>query len=127
MPTRPRSVANAIQVIWITIAIDAMMMVSRYVETDTNVNALVFNGIMLLFYSLMTVRISAGRSWARRAYAFLVAMELALIAAYGLSDASDLEVLVTYLTLPLELWILVQLFRAEADAWFKARERDRLS
>jgi len=116
----PRSVANAIQFIWLTIAIDAVMMVASYDGSDANVDALIFNGTMLLLYALVTAKISAGRNWARRAYALLVAMELALVAAFGLSDASELEVLVTYLTLPLELWILIQLFRGEADTWFKA-------
>ena len=69
------------------------------------------------------VKISAGRYWARSSYAFLVAMEIAFVAAFGLSDASELEELVTYFTLPLELWILYRLFCAEADAWFGATSK----
>jgi hypothetical protein len=125
MPIRPRTVSLAIQAIWLTIAMDAMMMVASYDGSDANVDALTFNGTMLLFYALVTVKISIGRNWARRAYAFLIAMELALVAAFGLSDATELEVLVTYLTLPLELWVLVQLFGLQADLWFKAIGRAR--
>lgn len=115
---RPPFISAAIQLIWLTIAIDAVMMVVSYDGTPANVDSLTFNGAMLVLYAFVTVNISAGRNWARRTYAVLVAMEFALVAAFGLSDASELEELVTYLTLPLELWILYRLFCAEADVWF---------
>jgi hypothetical protein len=120
---RPQFISTAIQLIWLTIAIDAVMMVVSYDGTSANADSLTFNGAILLFYAVVTVQISAGRNWARRSYAFLMAMELALVAAFGLSDASELEELVTYLTLPLEIWVLYRLFCAEADAWFKAMSK----
>jgi hypothetical protein len=125
MLIRPRAVSQAIQAIWITIAMDAMMMVASYDGSDANADSLTFNGIILLFYVLVTVKISGGNNWARRAYAFLIAMELALVAAFGLNEATDMETLLTYLTLPLEIWILIQLFGAEADAWFQAIKKPR--
>jgi len=115
---RPKLVSVAVQLIWLTIAIDAVMMVVSFDGTPANADALTFNGVMLLFYALVTAKIAAGRNWARHSYAFLVVMEFALVAAFGLSDASELEEVVTYMTLPLELWILYRLFNAEADAWF---------
>ena len=115
---RPKLVSVAVQLIWLTIAIDAVMMVVSFDGTPANADALTFNGVMLLFYALVTAKIAAGRNWARHSYALLVVMEFALVAAFGLSDASELEEVVTYMTLPLELWILYRLFNAEADAWF---------
>jgi len=115
---RPKLVSVAIQLIWLTIAIDAVMMAVGFDGTPANADALTFNGVMLLFYAVVTAKIAAGRNWARHSYAFLVVTELALVAAFGLSDASELEELVTYTTLPLELWILYRLFNAQADAWF---------
>ena len=117
---RPQFISTAIQLIWLTIAIGAVTMGASYDGTPANVDSLAFNGAILLFYAFVTVKISVGRNWARRCYAFLVALEFALVAAFGLSDASELEELVTYLTLPLEIWILFRLFCAQADAWFAA-------
>ena len=115
---RPQFINTAIQLIWFTIGIDIVAMVASYDGTVANTESLTFNGVMLLLYAFATVQISIGKNWARRFYAFLIAMEFALVAAFGLSDASELEVVVTYLTLPLELWILFRLFGADADEWF---------
>lgn len=100
---RPQFLSTAIHSIWLTLAIDAVMMAVSYDGTPANASSLSFNGAMLLLYAFVTVKISAGRNWARRSYAFFIAMEFALVAAFGLSDASELEGWVTYLTLPLEL------------------------
>jgi len=70
----------------------------------------VFNVVLLPLYVLVTIKIAAGRNWARLTYAFLVALECA--------------VLVTYLTLPLELWILWRLFGAQSNAWFKLMRKN---
>jgi hypothetical protein len=51
-------------------------------------------------------------------YAFLVALDVALILAFGLDEVTDLDILVTYILLALECWALVNLFGAEADRWF---------
>ena len=120
MLTRPQSVTSAVKLIWLTIVIDVAMMVAGYDGTTANAQSLTFNGVMLMFYALVTIKISGGVNWARHCYALLVVMELALVAAWGLSDASELEEWVTYLTLPLELWIVFKMFGSDGDAWFRA-------
>jgi hypothetical protein len=125
MPIRPHSIAIAVQAIWISLAMDAFTMLASFDGVSNQVDALTFNAMMLTLYGLVTFKIASGRDWARRVYAVLVAMELALLAAFGVGEASELEVLVTYLTLPLEIWILFKLYSAESDAWFKAVQADR--
>lgn len=120
---RPQFIGTAIQLIWLTLALDALTMGANYDGTPANLDSLTFNGTMLIVYAFVTLKIAVGRNWARRSYAFLVALEFALVAAFGLSDATELEVLLTYLTLPLELWILYRLFGAEADVWFRAQSK----
>ncbi|MDR3369282.1 hypothetical protein [Rhodoferax sp.] len=85
-------------------------------------DSLVINGLLLLVYFIITLRISAGSHRARLLYVFLVALEVATLMAFGLSEATDLELLLTYLTLPLEAWILVKLFGAESDKWFAVQK-----
>ena len=92
---RPQFIGTAIQLIWLTLGLDALTMVANYDGTAANLDSLTFNGTMLIFYAFVTLKIAVGRNWARRSYAFLVAMEFALVAAYGLSDATELEVLLT--------------------------------
>ena len=120
---RPKFIGTAIQLIWLTLGLDALTMVASYDGSPANLDSLTFNGTMLIFYAFVTLKIAVGRNWARRSYAFLVAMEFAMVAAFGLSDATELEVLLTYLTLPLELWILYRLFGVEADVWFRAQSK----
>ena len=93
-------------------------MVANYDGSDASVNTLLVNAIFLLIYVVVTAKVGVGCHWARPAYAVLIAMEFALLAAFGLDQGSELDVLATYLTMPLELWILFKLFGAESDAWF---------
>ena len=112
----PRSVTAAIQLIWLTLAANALMLALDY--DDATSDAMVFNSILLVFSGFVVLRIAACRNWARIAYSVLVALDVALILAIGLEEASELEVMVTYMSVALEGWALLRLFGAEADQWF---------
>jgi hypothetical protein len=116
---KPRSVTVSVQAIWVTNLASALLMVAQYDGTPGSDEMVVFNVVLLALYVMVTIKIAAGKNWARLTYAFLVALECAVLAAFGLDQASELEALVTYLTLPLEIWILWRLFGAQSDAWFK--------
>jgi D-alanyl-lipoteichoic acid acyltransferase DltB (MBOAT superfamily) len=114
--TKPKSVENAVQAMWVTNAASLLVIFANFDEAS--LDSLVVNGLFLLVYVIVTVRISAGRNRARLLYAFLVAIEVAMLMAFGLSEASELEIVLTYFSLPLEAWILIRLFGAESDKWF---------
>jgi hypothetical protein len=114
----PRVVAIAVQQIWLMLAANAIMMALDY--DDASSDAMVFNSILLIFNGFVAIQIVGCKNWARIAYSVLVALDVALILALGLDEASELEVLVTYLSVALEGWILIKLFGTEADQWFKA-------
>jgi hypothetical protein len=118
----PVSVTISIQLIWLMLAVNALMMVVDYDEAS--VNAMVFNTILLAFNGFVAVKISGGKNWARQAYSLLVALDVALILVFGLDAASDLGVLVTYLSVALEGWTLIKVFGAEAEPWFKQTRND---
>jgi len=113
----PPSVTVAIQLIWLTLAANALLMAVDY--DDASSDALAFNTIVLVFNGFVAIKIAGGKNWARLAYSVLVAVDVAMILAFGLDVASDLEVLVTYLSVALEGWSLIKLFGAEAEPWFK--------
>ena len=118
----PRSVTAAIQLIWLTLAANALMLALDY--DDATSDAMVFNSILLVFSGFVVLRIAACRNWARIAYSILVALDVALILAMGLEEASEIEVLVTYLSVALEGWALLRLFGAEADQWFSSTSQN---
>ena len=122
---RPPSITLAVQAIWLTNAVSALLIIANSDAADASTDGLVFNCMLLGLYVLVTVKIGAGRNWARLSYAFLVALECAALAAFGLDQASDWEAVATYLTLPLEFWVLYKLFDAIADAWFAAGKPDK--
>lgn len=115
---KPRAVHFAVLLIWFSIAVDAMATVAGNDGQASDV--MLINLGVLLVYSVVNGMIAQGRNWARIVYSVLVACEVALLLAFGLDGASDLDVLVTALTLPLETCGLVMLFGASADAWFAA-------
>jgi len=78
----PRSVTNALQLIWLTLAVNALMMALDY--DDASSDAMVFNSILLVFSGFVVLRIAACRNWARIAYSVLVALDVALILAIRL-------------------------------------------
>lgn len=116
----PKVVKNAVQAIWVTSIASAFVVVANYDEAT--VDSIIINGLFLLVCVIVTLKISAGSNFARLFYAFLVALEVAVLMAFGLADANDLEQLLTYLTLPLEAWILVKLFGTESDQWFATKK-----
>ena len=76
------------------------------------------NLISCCFYGLLTNRIAVGNNLARHVYAILIAIEVAALFAFGLNDATGLEAAVSYVSIPLEFWIMFTLFRADNNPWF---------
>lgn len=118
---KPRSVRQAVIAIWVTIALDVMVIT---IEGNTGAMAsyvLLLNGISCIFYGLIANRISAGNNFARHVYAILVAIEVAALFAFGLDGATELEAAVAYISPPIEAWVMFMLFRAESTPWFVKR------
>ncbi len=113
----PRTVTIAIQLIWLTIAANALMMAVDYYDASSD--AMVFNSMLLVFNGFAAIKIAACKNWAGIVYSILVALDVAMILALGLDEATDLEVVLTYMSVALEAWALLRLFGAEADQWFK--------
>jgi hypothetical protein len=118
----PVSVTIATQFIWLMLAMNALTMAVDY--DDASSDAMVFNTILLVFNGFVAIKIAGGKNWARLAYSLLVAVDVALILVFGLDAASDLEVVVTYLSVALEGFTLIKLFGAEAEPWFKQKRND---
>jgi hypothetical protein len=79
----------------------------------------VVNTVLLVFSGFVAIKIAGDKNWARITYSALLALDVALIFALGLYEASYLEVLVSYLSVAIEILILITLFGAEANQWFR--------
>lgn len=115
---KPRSVTQAVIAIWVTIGLDFLVATIEGSTGAMSSGQLMLNLISCLLYGLLTNRISAGNNLARYVYAVLVAIEVAALFAFGLDDATGLEALVSYVSIPLEAWIMFMLFRADSAPWF---------
>jgi hypothetical protein len=113
----------AVQTIWSVNAVSALVLVLGVDSGEGNTEALALNLLILSIYAMVTWMVGAGENWARTSYAVLVAMEVALLAAFGMDSASDLDLLATYLTTPLEFWALYKLYSAESEPWFNTAQR----
>lgn len=115
----PNSVGIAVQVLWAVNAASAMLIFSNWDDTDGSTDNFIFSALILLFYAFVTLKVGAGKHWARLTWAGFVALELALLAAYGMEKAGDFEVLITYITTPFEIWAVYKLFSPESEQWFR--------
>ena len=118
----PRCVTVAIQLIWVTLAANSLVMLFEY--DDASMDSMAFNGVLLVFSAFVVIRIAGCKNWARIAYAVVVALDVAAFLAMGLDDSSDLDVLVTYTSLALEVCALINLFCVQADHWFRPLRKE---
>ena len=123
---RPRSVTSAVVAIWFTIALDFLVTNIEGLDGTMPSGQFMLNLISCFFYGLLVNRISVGNNLARYVYAILIAIEVAALLAFGLDDATGLEAAVSYVSIPLEFWIMFTLFRANSNPWFqKVRQAGR--
>ena len=122
----PRSVTSAVVAIWFTIALDFLVTNIEGLDGTMPSGQFMLNLISCFFYGLLVNRISVGNNLARYVYAILIAIEVAALLAFGLDDATGLEAAVSYVSIPLEFWIMFTLFRANSNPWFqKVRQAGR--
>jgi hypothetical protein len=121
---KPQSVTNAVLAIWANIALFTLIAVidrqTGAMKSGEFMSTLVANAIVCV----VPYKISAGRNWARYVYAILIVLSIALMLGGETMGITKLALIMSYLTLPLQAWIIYCLFRSNSGAWFAARIRD---
>jgi hypothetical protein len=115
---KPRSVTQAVIAIWVTIALDVLVLTIEGSTGAMATDVLLLNSASSVFYGLIANRISAGNNFARHVYAILAAVEVAALFAFGLDSATELETASACISPPIEAWVMFMLFRAESTPWF---------
>lgn len=118
---KPKYVNLAVMAIWATFIFSAAIaIIDRQTGAMTSgefTGALFFTAILCI----VPYKISAGKNWARYAYAVAVALTTAMMFAGESAGVTKLALIFSWLSLPIEGWILYCLFRRESGEWFEAR------
>ena len=116
---KPQSVVTAVYAILATIGLDLIATAMGIESPESSSGTADGAVISLVVYGLLCINISRGRNWARNVYAILIAAEVAALLAFDNAGGTDVETVVSYLMVPVEVWILFRLFSSESDDWFR--------
>ena len=128
---RPASVDIAVKLIWATIALSLVSAVVTFVMLDSIIDQqLEAAGVSetissdsvrsITVATLLAIFIGKGANWARIVYTVLAALGV-LGSLFGFGSEPIALGVLSLLSLLLTVVAVVMLFRAESNAWFKAR------
>lgn len=118
---KPLSVIQAVFAIWGTLALDFFVTIFESLAGAMTSDQLVGNFVSLVLFGLLSLKIFNGKNWACHVYAVLIAVEVAALCAFGMDDATGLESFVSFVSIPIEGWVLFMLFRSDSAQWFGER------
>jgi len=113
----PSGVRQAVIAIWATIAVDAVLAV--YCKLTGVYTENLFMAAILV-YSLLCIipyKLSVRSNSARYIYAILTAITVLMTVA-GVGDVKSVELYVSLVLIPVEVFIIFRLFQKEASNWF---------
>lgn len=118
--TCPTSVGRGVALLWVTLAITALGAVLNRLLGVTGEGEF---AAVLFFYALCAIfpyKISRGSNATRIVYVVLLIGSLLYSIGTGFSAATKVDVILSIVLLPVELYALSCLFTAEANQWFAA-------
>lgn len=115
---KPNSVARAETAIWFTLALAAVVAVIDRQAQTINTEYFFAYLLQIVACALIPYKIGQGRNWARYIYVLLGAFSAAIVVAGEVPGMPKLDIIVYWVTLPLECWIIWNLFRKESAPWF---------
>lgn len=117
--TKPNSVSNAILAIWVTLGISVLSSVAGRALGQISSGA--FFGSLFTYglCAILPYKIGLGRNWARYFYAILMGLGFAAMLAGERAGLTNIDVVISWLLLPVEAWIIFSLFKREVGEWFE--------
>ena len=116
---KPTSVSNAVLAIWVTLGISVLSAVAGRVTGQISSEAFFGNLFMYGLCAILPYKIGVGRNWARYVYTITMALGVAALLAGESGGLSKIDILVSWLMLPVEGWIVFLLFKRESGEWFE--------
>ncbi|WP_269531153.1 hypothetical protein [Chitinimonas sp. BJYL2] len=120
MYSLPQGVRQAILAIWITLAISALSALAAKLSGLSSGNYFVFSIIVYALLSILPYKLSRRSNPARHIYLVLIAGSYLLFAA-SLAEVNKIDLVVSILLIPAEVFIIYRLYQSEASAWFLSK------
>ncbi|TXH09665.1 MAG: hypothetical protein E6R04_07505 [Spirochaetes bacterium] len=119
---KPTSVSNAVLAIWVTLGISVLSAIASRITGQVSSSGFMGNLVVYCLFAVLPYKIGLGRNWARYFYAILIVFTFAMLLAGETAGASKIDLIVSWLMLPVEGWILFSLFKRESGEWFEANK-----
>ena len=115
---KPTGIRQAIIGIWITIGLSVLAALISKWFGEVSIGYFVFSIVICALYCIFPYKIGAGSNPARYVYTVLVAVSIiSMLGGIG-SKLTKAELIITILTIPVDLFVLFRLFQPEASTWF---------
>lgn len=114
----PKAVSQAIRWIWITIALSVLAALVNKWTGAVLMGEFVFNILIYALFCMFPYKLAKGSNPARWVYAVVTGISLLLMLGGIAAEMPAADVLVSIVTIPMQIYILVLLFRREASGWF---------
>lgn len=118
--TKPISVSNALLAIWGTLGISVLSAVAGRATGQLSSGAFFGSLFMYGLCAILPYKIGLGRNWARYFYAILMGLGFAAMLAGERAGLTKIDVVVSWILLPVEGWIIYLLFKRESGEWFES-------
>jgi hypothetical protein len=116
---KPTALSHAIIAIWVTLGLAVLSSVVSRLSGSIASDVFIGNQVGFALCAIIPYKISGGRNWARYFYAVLSASGAAMMLAGEYQGSSSLDVALSWILLPVDVWILYSLFRKDSSEWFK--------
>ncbi len=114
----PQSVNQAVIAIWGTLLVSS---ISAVINKQIGAVSSGDFALYLIFYGILCIlpyKISRGSNPARYVYTVIFAITLLLMLGGETKAIPKLDLIVSYLMIPVEIFIIYRLFSGEANSWF---------
>lgn len=114
----PQSVNQAVITIWATLLISAITAVINRQIGAAGSSYFIFSIITYGILCILPYKISRRSNPTRYVYAVITAISLLIMLAGETKGMPKLDLILSYLLIPVEIFILYRLFSSDANDWF---------
>jgi hypothetical protein len=117
---KPTGVNQAVIGIWATIVLSAISTLINKWVGDISMDEFVFTIIIYVIVCILPYKISKGSNAARYVYLVIFAISILFLLAGIGYEMPKLDLILSVLLIPIEIFIIFRLFQPEASAWFSS-------
>ena len=115
--TMPDGVKQAVIAIWITLVIDVILALYNKTFGIYNNGEFFTALVMYLLFCIVPYKLSVGSNPARYIYVIMSVL-MVVVALAGVAEVKSIDLFVSVILAPVEIFIIYRLFQQEAGEWF---------